>query len=64
MPATGKTLAMGKTLAIHSNSRIFAFLNNFVVKHAPSLWGACMATNGLAMAVLWPCRPPRATKHA
>ena len=29
VPATGKTLAMGKTLAIHSNSKYFDFLNGF-----------------------------------
>ena len=27
--ATGKTLAMGKTLAIHSSSKYFDFLNGF-----------------------------------
>ena len=44
VPAIGKPLAMGKTLAIHSYSRYFDFLNDFVVQHAPWLWEACMAT--------------------
>ena len=53
-----KTLAMGTKLAIHSNSRYFDFLNSFVVKHAPWLWSPEGPRNGLAVAVLWPCRTP------
>jgi hypothetical protein len=33
-----------KTLAIHSNSRYFEFLNGFVVKHDLWLWEASVAT--------------------
>ena len=35
---------MEKTLAIHSNSRYFEFLNGFVVKHDLWLWEASVAT--------------------
>ena len=44
LAATGKTLAMETMLAIHSKTRYFDFLGGFVLKHAPWLYEASVAT--------------------
>ena len=60
-----RSVVRSKIVVCHKRGR---YSTNVVVRHAPWLWEACVATElypGLwPVTILWPHRPPRATGHA